>query len=156
MRSRDAAERVPYCTIDHPAAAVAGNLLGEVLVHGVDLARATGAEVALDAGHAYLALVALTTGIPFALTEHGRNASTILELRAKGYPAAQVHLAAGSTRITDAPGSRPDIRFSGTPQNLLLSGHGRLLATVMLTGKVRVSGRRPWRALTIDKAFDTA
>ncbi len=58
----------------------------------------------------------------------------------------------GELRISEGKPARPDAKMKADPVMFLLSSLGRVSqARAALSGKMRVSGRRPWRFLGLSK-----
>jgi hypothetical protein len=123
-------------------------LLGEQLIHGLDIARAAKRPWAIDPGQALL----VATGLMEMLADYvdhdkvaGRSLS--YELRFRGGDRYRMAIANGTATVTPA-GQPVDCWISADPVAFLLVGFGRTPQWgPILRGKIVAGGRRPWRAL---------
>lgn len=122
-------------------------LLGEQLVHGLDIARAGRLPWQVSASDALL----VTPGVMAVMPQYLRPARAAgvrmsFELRLRGGPSYRMAIADGAARITDA-GERADCRITADPVDFLLLGYGRVSQwSVLLRGRLRPGGRKPWLA----------
>ncbi len=136
--------------------AVACHLLEEFLVHGHDIARATGRPWPIQRRHALLAIegaaLPIIAALPTAFVNAQRAGSfrARIEIRLRGGARTQLVLDAGSVRVdsvgaTDsAEGHAADAHISADPASFLLVLLGRQdMWKPLLTGKVVGWGRRP-------------
>jgi hypothetical protein len=138
------------CTL----AEAAGVLLGEILLHGRDVARSTGGSwpitrhqaLAVDEGVLPL-LPVLYDGAP----TRGHTYEIDLRLRGRA-PGRAICLRCGPTAVvvTEGHGQHPDVHISADPVTWLLLGYGRMSRTRAAAGGGLVTwGRRPWLALRL-------
>lgn len=141
-----------------PASAVACHLLEELLVHGFDLATATGREWTIAPAHAALAIIGAVVPIvngadPMAFVDPERALGfrARVEVRLRGHERFTFVFDDGM-RIADgrstAAGIRGpvDVHVSASPVSMLLLVLGRVRAPqAVLRGQVLAWGRRPWR-----------
>ncbi|MEH1100926.1 maleylpyruvate isomerase family mycothiol-dependent enzyme [Micromonospora sp. CPCC 205561] len=134
-----------------PLAGLCAHLVNELLIHGHDVARATGRPWSVPGPHAALFMELFLAGVVRhgygRLIDGGAPPSerrVVVEFRS-AY-AAPVRLMLHRGRMTFAdPRARVDARIDHDPGTLNLMMFGRVSrARAVLTGKVRVSGRRPW------------
>ncbi|KAA1421671.1 hypothetical protein F0U44_05195 [Nocardioides humilatus] len=134
----------------------AGNLLGELLVHGFDIARAAKRPWEIDDRDAHLVfngVLQVADGVldPAALA--GLDLSVLWRI---GDQAAMLNIVDGQGGFVDpADGpARPDVIIGGPPAPMLLSLYGRIgpfagaRRGVFLRG-----GRRPWRVAKVESLF---
>jgi uncharacterized protein (TIGR03083 family) len=127
-------------------------IIGEVVVHGFDIARAIGAEWKVDPKSAVLAVYATTAALPLAL-DHDAAAGKDIHVK--------VHLRHGTTfsihfrdgrAWCDVTDERADAHVSADPLAYLLVGYGRIgLPGPIARGQLLVWGRKPWVVLQVPK-----
>ncbi|MFD7643535.1 hypothetical protein ACFV4P_23105 [Kitasatospora sp. NPDC059795] len=131
-------------------AASTGLLLSECLMHGLDIARATGRPWRIDPDHARLVIgQALTTMMPLALDRvAARDADLLLDLAVRGGPRLYLTFRDATLTVTrDAPPRTPDCRVSTDPVTfLMVAFHRTPQWRAIALGRLRASGRRPWLA----------
>ncbi len=155
LRVRSDDERLPYYGIEVPPSLVAGIYLNELVVHGVDLARAHGRPLDVPDRAAYSALLASCTLTSFVLTPWGRTRSMVLGWAARGHPPIVISLDRGEVRVTHRSDRSVDAWFGGSAADLLLASYGRL-GTLASLRTMRLRGRRPYRSLLTARAFQSA
>ena len=120
-------------------------LLGEQVVHGLDIARAAGLPWAISAQDAILVLTGLLAMVPEYVDQQaaaGRHVS--YELRLRGGPRYRLSFDDGTLTVTE-PGPKADCVISADPVAFLLVGFGRTGQWgQILRGKMVASGRKPW------------
>jgi hypothetical protein len=136
-----------------PPSVVACHLLEECLIHGHDIATATGQPWLIRRHHALLAIesavLPLITALPptaFVNQEKGGSFRARLDLRLQGGGRTVMAFDGGS--LTLEPEGAPDIdaHVSADPAALMLVFIGREgLAKPLLGGKFAAWGRRPWK-----------
>ncbi|MDH6114983.1 hypothetical protein P3T36_006493 [Kitasatospora sp. MAP12-15] len=132
--------------------------LGEVLVHGLDIARATGepwrierAEAAVVADEVFVQM------LPLMLTDAGRQAELSYRIHWRGTrsPGLVVRLSRGAATVARA-GRREsvDCRLWADPAAFLLVGYGRSGTwREVAAGRILAWGRRPWIATRLPELF---
>ncbi|SCL64876.1 TIGR03083 family protein [Micromonospora citrea] len=145
-----------------PLAGLCAHLVNEVLVHGHDISRATGLPWRIPDPHAALFLELFLAGVVRhgygRLIDGGAPPSErriVVEFRSAYAPPLRLLLHRG--RVTFAePDARPDAVVDHEPATLNLMMFGRISrARAVLSGKVRVSGRRPWLLPAFQRKFRT-
>jgi hypothetical protein len=130
-----------------------GLLLGELDVHGFDLARARGEPWVIPGGDVELIMRGLGPLMPAWVdpaAAAGHTASYEIRLRGQGVHRWQ--FSDGALTVEPDGPWHPDVVISGSPMPTLLVFYGRIgKYGAMLRGQVLAWGRRPWLALTIDK-----
>ncbi|WP_183095402.1 maleylpyruvate isomerase N-terminal domain-containing protein [Nocardioides stalactiti] len=134
----------------------AGNMLGELLVHGFDIARSAGRSWEIDDRDAQLVfngVLQVANGALDPVALRGLDLSVLWRI---GDRATMLHVVDGQGGFIDpADGpARPDVVIGGPPAPMLLSLYGRVgpLAAARRGVFVR-GGRRPWRAAKIESLF---
>ena len=136
-------------------AGATGAELGEVLVHGHDIAKATGRPWPLAADDARLALRAalrLTSGYVNPDTARGHTGG--YDLRIQGGPRAVIRFTDGRASLEQPGGAPVDCHILAAPVPLLLVLYGRTPQWGPIAkGQLLTWGRRPWRALGFKHLF---
>lgn len=123
-----------------------GIALGELVVHGYDLARAAGRAWPIDPHHARLVVAGSLAVLPLYVDpEAAEGFRATYRLRVRGLPSVDLVFKDGEVRVT-APGAGPvDCRLLAHPTDFLLVSYGRTgLAGPILRGRLVAWGRRPW------------
>lgn len=154
-RTMDLHETFPFhggLKID--AAAALGNLLGEFLVHGRDVALARGKTWRIGSRNAALALTVGLQAAP-AYVHPDAPGDLKVELRTPETNAWILDLADGELTSRRAlRRERADLRIYGRTEPLLLNLYGRMnLATATAHGLTVIGGRRPWRLTRLPQTF---
>ncbi|MEU3605430.1 maleylpyruvate isomerase family mycothiol-dependent enzyme [Streptomyces sp. NPDC035033] len=133
-----------------PLAAATGLMLGETLVHGLDIARGARRRWSIAPAEASLVIgQALVTMMPLALdAERAKGVRIAFDLAVKGGPRLAVVVADGAATVTRDPAPRPyDCRITAEPTAFLLVSFGREpVWKAVALGRMRAGGRRPWLA----------
>jgi hypothetical protein len=145
-----------YSGITATPALLGAVVLGEVMVHGWDIANASQGDTALDPTASYLGVLAAAAVCDLLLTPKGKFVTADIEFRIWGYESIGLRISNGHVRVEQQPMRRPDLCFTGAPQPFLLWTYLRTgnLAP-FLNRSIRIGGRRPWRALDVAKWFET-
>lgn len=155
----DVASRSRATTVDWlqntrlPPSVVACHLLEECLIHGHDIARATGRPWPIRRHHALLAIedgvLPLITALPpnaFVDQEKAASFRARIELRPRGGEPMVLVFDRGSLTLEAGRARDVDARVSADPSALMLVFIGRQgIAEPLLRGKLAAWGRRPWR-----------
>ncbi|MGW2343342.1 maleylpyruvate isomerase N-terminal domain-containing protein [Streptomyces sp. NPDC001661] len=140
-------------------AAVTGLMLSESLVHGLDLARGTGAPWLIGPDEAGLVLGQLMpTMMPMTVnTAKARGVRIAFDLAIKGGPRLAVVVEDGAATVTrDAPARRYDCRITAAPATFLLVSFRRIpVWKAVASGRMRAGGRRPWLATRLGELIGT-
>jgi Mycothiol maleylpyruvate isomerase N-terminal domain len=130
-----------------PPPTLSGILLGEQLVHGLDIARAAGAAWPISRQDALLVIPAVLAVAPHYLRPSQRDVRASFELRMRGGPRYRMAVADGTAVVTAAE-EKSDCVITADPVAFLLMGFGRVSQwTPVLRRKIRAGGRKPWLAL---------
>ena len=136
-----------------PPSAVACHLLNECLVHGHDIAKATGRPWPIQRHHALLALeaflvplIAVLPPTAFMNQEKGRSFRARIELRLRGGMRTVMDFDGGSLTLDTGRARGVDAHISADPPTLILVLIGRQgIWKPLLEGKVTAWGPRPWK-----------
>jgi uncharacterized protein (TIGR03083 family) len=118
--------------------------LGELLVHGLDIARAAGERWGIPPAEALLVVAGVVDLVPEHLSPwRSRRLHAAYELRLRGGPRYHVAIDEGSASVPP-PGRKTDCWISADPVAFLLVGYGRLGQWgQVLRGKIVPGGRHP-------------
>lgn len=134
-------------------AGMTGVMLGEVLLHGYDMARAARAKWPIHAGDATLVVLGALRLLPAYVdpaAARGVRASYEIALR-KG-PRVGVRFEDGSATVEHPPRAPFDCRLNADPVALLLVSYGRIGPWgPALRGKIVAWGRKPWLGISFAK-----
>ncbi|MER5333515.1 maleylpyruvate isomerase family mycothiol-dependent enzyme [Micromonospora sp. NPDC002717] len=156
-------ETVPWLAgAQVPLAGLCAHLVNEVLIHGHDVARATGQPWEIPSPHAVLFLELFLAGVVRhgygRLIDGGSPPSErriVVEFRSAYAAPVRLLLHRGVVSFAE-PDARPDVRIDHDPATLSLMMFGRISrARAVLSGKVRISGRRPWLLPAFQRKFRT-
>jgi uncharacterized protein (TIGR03083 family) len=138
----------PFEGVDVPLSAVLSIELGELLVHGFDIARAAERPWSIEAEHAGLALRGYLLLLPFLLDRaHAEGVRLALDLRVRGMVPVLVRVADGALGVEPALDQPVDAHISVDPAACLLLVWNRIPPwQPLIRGQLVVWGRRPWRA----------
>jgi hypothetical protein len=122
-------------------------LLGEQLVHGLDIARAGGRQWDIATSDALLVTPGAMAVMPqYLRTPRAAGTPMSFELRLRGGPHYRFAVADGAAQMS-AAGPRADCTITADPVDFLLLGYGRVPQwSVLLRGRLRPGGRKPWLA----------
>jgi hypothetical protein len=123
-------------------------LLGEQLIHGLDVARAAGLAWPIDKADALLVFPGALTVMPqYLRPRRAAGMHVSFELRMRGGPSYRMAVDDGKAVVT-AAGARADCVISADPVAFLLIGFGRVpQLSPVLRGQLRPGGRKPWLAM---------
>jgi uncharacterized protein (TIGR03083 family) len=136
--------RTPFGMAVAPAT-IAAIVLGEQLIHGLDLARAAGQPWPITADDARLVIPGLIDVLPgYINRDRARGLHVRYELRFGGDLRYQLAIDDGIGTAGPVTG-RPDCVITADPVAFLLVGYGRINQLgPALRGKIRSGGRKPW------------
>ncbi|HEX6674061.1 MAG TPA: maleylpyruvate isomerase family mycothiol-dependent enzyme [Actinomycetes bacterium] len=134
-------------------AAVTAILLGEYLVHCLDIARSLGRPWRIDPGHARLVIAGSTAVLPaYVDGEAARDVTVAYDVRVRGGPRFTFRLAEGRASVEPARAGPVDCHISADPVAFLLVSYGREPQwRPILLGRLAAWGRRPWRAFAFKR-----
>ena len=122
-------------------------LLGEQVVHGLDIARAARSPWDIEPRDALLIIPGVLSVAPEYLRRSATTARVSFELRIRGANRYRMAVDRGTAVVT-AAGAKPDCVITADPVAFLLLGYGRISQwTPIIRGKLRAGGRKPWLAM---------
>jgi uncharacterized protein (TIGR03083 family) len=129
-------------------------LIGELVVHGYDIARTTGASWDVDPAAAVLAVYSTSAALSLAIDPVAAAGKDInVEIRARGGTPFSIRVRDGRA-WSELPAATPDAHVSTDALAYLLVGYGRVpIAGPLLRGRILAWGRRPWVLLQLPKMF---
>ncbi len=122
-------------------------LLGEQLVHGLDIARAAHRPWTISADDALLVIPAALSLLPNYLRP-SRTKDRRISFELRMGPGCRYRIAiANGTGVVTAAGEKADCVITADPVAFLLVGFNRVPQwSQLLRGKLRAGGRKPWLA----------
>jgi uncharacterized protein (TIGR03083 family) len=128
-------------------------VLGEMVIHGGDLARGLGKPWAIRPDEARLVLAALTALLPDMLdTDAAGDTRATIHLRIRGGPQFAIWIHDGRLEITAEPVEKADCNISADPVAFLLVSSGRRSQLGgVVRGQLVAWGRRPWLAMRLSR-----
>jgi hypothetical protein len=130
--------------------------LGELTMHGYDIATGTGQPWPISAEHAKLIVGTVCPEMsPLVVRpQAGRGAPVTYEVRLRGNGPRYVIRIADGTAEVRAAGGLVDCVISADPVTYLLVVYGRMpLGRALLGGGIFATGRRPWLGLRFKDQF---
>jgi hypothetical protein len=129
-------------------ATMAALLLGEQLVHGLDISRAAKLPWTIAAADAFLVIPGVLSVAPqYLRPQRAAGAHISFELRMRGGPSYRLAVDDGTAVVTAAD-RKSDCVISADPVAFLLVGYGRIpQLRPVLRGQLRPGGRKPWLAM---------
>ena len=141
-----------------PPAAIVGIQVGDMFVHGWDVATAFRGPWTIDPPDACLSIAAATPILPHFVDEKAASGfSATYGLQLRGGPAFTLEFADG--RLTAFEGRAPhaDCRMSAEPVAYLLIAYGRVpVWRPAIRGQLISYGRRPWLGLKLSSLLVSA
>jgi len=128
-------------------------VLGEMVIHGGDLAGGLGKPWVIRPDEARLVLAGLTALLPGMLdtTAVGNTRATI-DLRVRGGPRFSIWVHDGRLDVVAEPVEKADCHISADPVAFLLVSAGRRSQLGgILRGQLVAWGRRPWLAMQLSR-----
>jgi Mycothiol maleylpyruvate isomerase N-terminal domain len=143
-----------YSGVTIDVATATGLLLGELDVHGFDVARTVGAPWQIPAADGRTVLRAAVVLAPLYVDpEATRGVSVTFRIAVRGGPAFRIRFDDGTATVEAAAG-QADATIRADPVSLALVSYGRVSKwRALATGKLFATGRRPWAALDFDRYF---
>jgi uncharacterized protein (TIGR03083 family) len=132
-----------------------GILLGELVVHGRDVARALRRPWPIDPGHAALVIEGLNPVLPgWVRPERVRGLTAGFEIRLRGRGSHVWAFRDGHLQVNPRDRGRIDVHVSADPAAFLLVCYAREpQCKHIATGRMLAWGRKPWLALTLPSRF---
>ncbi len=128
-----------------------GLVVGDILVHGWDLATAVGRNWVIDPPDACLSFsAAVPVMAHFVDQDAARGISATYCVRLRGGPTFTLLFADGTLTTAENRPSRADCRMSVDPVAYLLTAYGRVpVWRQVIRGRLVGYGRRPWLGLKL-------
>lgn len=147
----------PFVGVEVPFSTLLGVELGEVLVHGFDIARAAGLPWHIYRQHAVLTHEAYMPLLPYTLDrEHAAGVRLAIDLRVRGMRPVVARIQDGTLAVEESHGQRVDCHLSAEPVTYLLLVFNRITPwKPMLRGQLATWGRRPWRVAEFGSLLQT-
>jgi hypothetical protein len=129
-------------------ATMAALLLGEQLIHGLDISRTAKLDWSIDTADAFLVIPGVLSVAPqYLRPQRVAGAHFSFELRMRGGPSYRLAVDEGTAVVTAAV-DKSDCVISADPVAFLLLGYGRIgQLSPVLRGQLRPGGRKPWLAM---------
>ena len=128
-------------------------LVAERLMHGWDIARATGKAWTIPPAEAAVAVSGSVAVMPLLVDpDKARGFTATYEMRVRGGPRFELTFQDGTltTRPVFWETRDVDCRISASAETILLVGYGRTSQwRAALTGRMLASGRKPWLGLRL-------
>jgi uncharacterized protein (TIGR03083 family) len=133
-----------------------GILLGELLLHGRDIARASSRPWAIEKDDARMVLAAVLPVMPVLVNRAATTkVDATYDIRIRGGQRAALHIHNGEATVATKNGDA-DCHVSADPVAMLLVCYGRQSQWLpALTGRVVAWGRKPWLGLRLTKYLVT-
>jgi uncharacterized protein (TIGR03083 family) len=127
-------------------AALSAILLGEFVVHGLDVARSISRPWPIEAAHARLIIAAITALLPRYVDRAAAGGLTATyQIGLRGGPSFQVRFDRGTATVGPPQPGAADCRLTADPVTFLLVAYGRRSQWPgILRGQLLAWGRRPW------------
>jgi hypothetical protein len=141
-----------------PRSAMAGVLLGEVLVHGLDIARAEGLLWTIDPSHAVLSIEGSLPVLPhFVDQEEAAEVEARYDLRIRGGGRSLWRFKEGRLTIEPPSAAQVDCHLLVEPVAFMLLSYERIAPWgPALGGKLLVWGRKPWLGMRLPTLLKAA
>lgn len=151
----DGAASVPFFSMQHTAEGVGAVMLGELLLHGLDLAHTLDRPWDISRDEASTVLGGLLPSIGYSVDpDVAERAPGTYHLRIRDGHDWTIHVEDRAASVDKGPPSRADLHVSADPLAFLLVGYGRTNRwRPLLTGKMIAWGRRPHLAAHFSKMF---
>ena len=129
-------------------ATMATLLLGEQLIHGLDISRTAQMPWPIAKADALLVFPGAVTVMPqYVRPNRAAGVHVSFELRVRGGASYRLAVDDGTATVT-AAGQRANCVITADPVVFLLLGYGRISQfSPVLRGKLRPGGRKPWLAM---------
>jgi uncharacterized protein (TIGR03083 family) len=136
-------------------AAQSAILLGEFVVHGLDVARSIGRRWPIDPAHAHLIIAAVTALLPrYVDRAAAAGLTATYQVHLRGGPSFQVRFDRGAATVGPPHAGAAACRLTVDPVTFLLVVYGRRSQWPgILRGQLRASGRRPWLGPRFQRLF---
>jgi hypothetical protein len=135
---------------------MAALLLGEQLIHGLDISRTAKIRWPIAAADAFLVIPGVLTVAPqYLRPQRAVGVHISFELRMRGGASYRLAVDDG-TAVVAAAGEKADCHITADPVAFLLLGYGRIgQLSPVLRGQLRPGGRKPWLAMKFGTLLET-
>ncbi|MEQ1874975.1 MAG: maleylpyruvate isomerase N-terminal domain-containing protein [Ilumatobacteraceae bacterium] len=132
-----------------------GAIVGELMFHGLDLARTAKTRWPLQHTDAVVAVEFFDAVTPHIVdAAHAGSLTATIEVRYRGYDASTYRFEHGALEVSPGRAQHPDVHLSVDPAAFLAIGYGRRgLHSAMLRGQALAWGRKPWLGLRFPSLF---
>lgn len=146
-----------YVDAEEPLSALLGLELGEVLVHGFDIAWAAGLAWHIERAHAVLTTQAILPILPYTLDrERAAGIRLAIDLRVRTMAPLVLRVEDGTLTFEHYSRQRVDCHIWADPVVCLLLGFNRIGPwRPILRGQLVALGRRPWRVNDLSALLKT-
>lgn len=144
-----------YFTVQHTVSGVGAIMLSELLLHGLDLARACGRSWPITRTQAVACLGGVLPAIIVAVdADVAPKATGTYHLHLRGGDDWTFRVHEGTVSVERGRPRRADLHISADPVVFLLNAYG-LISSVraLLSGSIIAWGRRPWLAVRFSRLF---
>lgn len=147
----------PFAGVEVPLSTLLGVELGELLVHGFDIAKAAGLPWHVDPQAALMTVQTYIPLLPYMLdTSRTGGVRLSLQIRVRGLTPVVVKISDDRLTLHEGHDGPVDAHVVAAPSDYLLLTWNRIPAwRSLVTGKLFVWGRRPWRATELAKLLLT-
>lgn len=147
----------PFTGVQVPLSTLLAIELGEVLVHGYDIARAAGLAWRIETSDALAAHRQFVALLPYLLDpRRAEGVRLTVELRIRGMQPIRINVRDGVLKLESPATQKVDFTMSVDPAAYLLMSFNRVNPLgQLLRGKLLVWGRRPWKVRTLQAIFNT-
>lgn len=144
-----------YFTVEHTVAGIGAILLSELLLHGLDLARACQRPWPITRAQAVACLRGILPALILTVDADATpKAAGTYHLHLRGGADWTIRVHEGAVSVEPGRPRQADLHFSVDPAVFLLNAYG-LISSVraMLSGGMISWGRRPWLVLPFSRLF---
>ncbi|MGH3932296.1 MAG: maleylpyruvate isomerase N-terminal domain-containing protein [Pseudonocardiaceae bacterium] len=144
-----------YFTVEHTVVGVGGILLGELLLHGLDLARACQRSWPVTRAQAMACLRGVLPAIVLVVdADAALQAAGTYHLHLRGGADWTFRVHEGAVSVEPGRPRQADLHLSADPVVFLLNAYGLMSsARALLSGGIIAWGRRPWLAMRFSRLF---
>jgi len=146
---------VAFFGMNHTVEGVGGVMLGELLLHGLDLARLTKRPWPIRADQAQAVMSGLLPSVVYSVDrEVARRSTGTYHLHLRGGDDWTIRVEDSDVTIERRRPQRADLHVSQEPVAALLVGYGRMSRwRALLSGRIVAWGRKPWLAVRFANLF---